>query len=76
MNAIKVDDASRIRLGVLKPGDYYEPDVVSPNEIRLRKVPAPAARKRMTVPEALRAIETSGLRFTAGWDELREETRG
>lgn len=75
MNAVQVDDASRIRLGILQPGDYYEPDVVSPVEIHLKKVPAPAARKRRTFTEAIQAIETSELRFTTGWDELRKETR-
>ena len=27
MNAVKVDSAKRIRLTVLTPGDYYEPEI-------------------------------------------------
>lgn len=27
MNAVKVDEARRIRLKVLNPGDYYEPEL-------------------------------------------------
>ena len=38
MNAIKVDDAHRIQLAVLAPGDLYEPEIVSPDEITLRRV--------------------------------------
>ena len=39
MNAIKVDDAHRIQLAVLAPGDLYEPEIVSADEITLRRVP-------------------------------------
>ncbi|MBI3850231.1 MAG: hypothetical protein HY298_08080 [Verrucomicrobia bacterium] len=39
MNAIKVDDAHRIQLAVLAPGDSYEPEIVSADEITLRRVP-------------------------------------
>ena len=74
-NAIKLDDTNRIRLGMLPLGDYSEPDVLSADEIRLKKVPTPEARKRMTFTEAMRAIETRDLRFTTSWDELRKETR-
>ena len=74
-NAIKLDDTSRIRLGMLPLGDYSEPDGLSADEIRLKKVPTPEARKRMTFTEAMRSIETRGLRFTTSWDELRKETR-
>ena len=38
MNAIKVDDAHRIQLAVLAPGDLYEPEIVSADEITLRRV--------------------------------------
>ena len=38
MNAIKVDDAHRIQLAALAPGDLYEPEIVSADEIMLRRV--------------------------------------
>jgi hypothetical protein len=57
MNAVKVDSAKRIRLTVLTPGDYYEPEVRGGDaeEITLRRMPPP--RRRFTRLEALRAIE-------------------
>jgi len=42
MNAVKVDEAHRIQLAVLSPGDLYEPEIVGPDEIKLRRVPASA----------------------------------
>src|ERR1035441_7840337 len=76
MNAVKVDSAKRIRLTVLTPGDYYEPEVRGGDaeEITLRRMPPP--RRRFTRLEALRAIEKSPLRFTHSWDQVKEETRG
>jgi hypothetical protein len=41
MNAVKVDDAHRIQLAVLAPGDLYEPEFVSPDEITLHRVSQP-----------------------------------
>lgn len=38
MNAVKVDEAHRIQIAVLAPGDLYEPEIVSPDEINLRRV--------------------------------------
>ena len=38
MNAVKVDEAHRIQIAVLAPGDLYEPEIVSPDEITLRRV--------------------------------------
>ena len=75
MNAVKVDSAKRIRLTVLTPGDYYEPEVRgrAAEEITLRRMPPP--RRRFTKVEALRAIEKSPLRFTHSWDQVKEETR-
>jgi hypothetical protein len=76
MNAIKVDNAHRIRLMVLRPGDYYEPEIDGPDQITLRRL-APAGRRgRITKSEALKAIERSPLRFTKSWDRVKEETRG
>src|ERR1035438_3949839 len=76
MNAVKVDSAKRIRLTVLTPGDYYEPEVRGGDaeEITLRRMPPP--RRRFTRLEALRAIEKSPLRFTHSWDPVKEEPRG
>ncbi len=73
MNAVKVDEAHRIQLDVLRPGDYYEPEARGKDELILRKVPAP--RLRLTYDEALAAIERSPLRFTGSWDEIKKETR-
>jgi hypothetical protein len=75
MNAVKVDSAKRIRLTVLTPGDYYEPEVRGGDaeEITLRRMPPP--RRRFTKLEALRAIERSPLRFSRSWDQVKEETR-
>jgi hypothetical protein len=76
MNAIKVDSARRIRLTVLTPGDYYEPEIRGPGaeDITLRRVTPP--RRPLTQAEALKAIEKSPLRFTKSWDQVKEETRG
>jgi hypothetical protein len=38
MNAVKVDEAHRIQIAALAPGDLYEPEIVSPDEITLRRV--------------------------------------
>ena len=74
MHAVKVDSARRIRLPVLTPGDYYEPEIQGRGrQITLRRLPPP--RKRWTREEALRAINKSPLRFTHSWDEIKRETR-
>jgi hypothetical protein len=75
MNAVKVDDASRIRLKVLKPGDYYEPEFVSADEITLRRVEPPRRGPKLTKNEALKAIRKSKLTFTRTWEIMRQETR-
>ena len=43
MSAVKVDEAHRIEVSVLRPGDYYEPEILGESEVPLRKVPPPAA---------------------------------
>ena len=75
MNAVKVDNAHRIRLMALKPGEYYEPEIrgADADEVTLRRLQPP--RKKMTKAQVLKAIARSRLRFTCGWDELRRETR-
>ena len=73
MIAVKVDDARRVRLPTLRPGDYYEPEFHGEDEVVLRKVIPP--RRKMTVAEALEAIRRSPLQFTKSWDEIKKETR-
>ncbi len=76
MNAVKVDEAHRIQLSVLKPGDLYQPEVrgLEADEITLRRL-KPATQRKMTKAEALKAIDSTPLRFGGTWDELRKETR-
>jgi hypothetical protein len=76
MDAVKVDEAHRIQLAVLKPGDVYEPEIHGPDadEITLRRLKQPRQRKR-TKAEALQAIDSTPLRFGGTWNELRKETR-
>ena len=73
MKAIKVDDAHRIRIPALRPGDYYTPEVLGGNDVLLRKVESP--RHGPTYAEAMAAIDSSPLRFTKSWDAIKEETR-
>ncbi len=73
MNAVKVDDARRVRLPTLRPGDYYEPEFHGEEDVVLRKVVPP--RRKMTQAEALEAIRRSPLKFTKSWDEIKRETR-
>ena len=75
MNAVKVDNARRIRLTALTPGDYDEPEVrgAKADEITLRRLRSP--KRRWSAEEVLRAIERSPLRFTRTWEELKKETR-
>jgi len=48
MNAVKVDEAHRIQIAALAPGDLYEPEIVSPDEITLRRVSESSAVSRPT----------------------------
>jgi len=75
VNAVKVDRARRIRLTVLTPGDYYEPEIRGPgaDAITLRRMPPP--RRRWTREEALQSINKSPLRFTHSWEQIKQETR-
>ncbi len=74
MYAVKVDAGKRLRLKVLRPGDYYAPEVLSLDQINFRRVPPPR-RPKLTKVQALAAIEKSRLRFTRTWDEVKAETR-
>lgn len=76
MYAVKVDKGKRVRLGVLRPGDYYEPDYASLDLIALRRVPPPRRVVKLTKAQALKAINKSRLRFTHTWDQVKAETRG
>lgn len=73
MNAVKVDEEKRIRLPMAQPGDYYAPEAHGENEIVLRKVSPPIAKR--TKAEILHALEMSPLRFECSWDELKKLTR-
>jgi hypothetical protein len=73
MNTVKVDDARRVQLPMLKPGDYYAPEMHGDDEIVLRKV-IPRHRKR-TKEEILSAMDQSPVNFTVSWDALKEEVR-
>jgi hypothetical protein len=75
MDAVKVDEEGRIRLRVLKPGDLYEPDFVSPDVITLRRVQDSASNPARTVDEVKQAIEASNVDFGATYDEIRSLTR-
>ena len=72
MDPIKVDESGSLRIGALVPGAYYQPEIVTPEEIKLRRIQAPAKMSRTAV---LKAIEKSSLRFTKNWAELKKETR-
>jgi hypothetical protein len=75
MDVVKVDETRRIRLKVLNPGDYYEPEFVSGDEITLRRVKPPKRRVKLTKAQALTAIRKSKLTFTRSWETMRRETR-
>jgi hypothetical protein len=74
MFAVKVDAGRRLRLKVLRPGDYYEPEILSLDQINFRRVPPPR-RPKLTKTQALAAIEKRRLRFTRTWDQVKAETR-
>ena len=52
-----------IQLDALVPGAFYQPEVIGPDEIKLRR------------DEVLRALQESSLCFTKSWDDLRRQTR-
>lgn len=72
MKAVKVDEARRVQLPMLTPGDCFTPHSVGANDILLRKVSEPP---RKTKAEVLAALDESPIRFTAGWDELKTTLR-
>lgn len=76
MNAVKVDAERRVQLSILRPGDLYEPEIRSADEIRLHRVQPRQRPSKLTRDEVLQALEASPLSFHGSWDQLREETRG
>jgi hypothetical protein len=75
MKPVRVGENGSVQLNVLVPGAYYEPEIISADEIKLRRVYPPGESKKMTRAEALKAIDESPLSFTRTWDELKRETR-
>jgi hypothetical protein len=75
MEPVKVDKDSSIRLAALVPGAYYEAEIVSSDEIKLRRVAAPQGQESKSREEVIRTIEQSPLRFTRSWEDLKRETR-
>ena len=75
VNAVKVDTARRIQLDILVPGDLYEPEIRSGDEITLHRIRPSQSPVKLTKAEARLAIEQSPLNFSGSWDRLREETR-
>ena len=73
--AVKVDIEGRIRLRVLKPGDYYEPAFISPDVITLRRVAGPEPRPPANAETVKQAILGSTLDLGASYDEIRMLTR-
>lgn len=61
MNAVKVDEAHRIQIAALAPGDLYQPEIVSPDEITLRRVSESSAAPR---PATVRFEKRGG--YTVG----------
>lgn len=75
MAAVKVDDRKRIRLPVLKAGDYYELELMTREFIALRRIRGAAGGTPMTAAQVRRTIRKSRLDFGAGYDEVRALTR-
>lgn len=72
---IVADDKKRIRIPAVHPRDVFHPETMTRNLIVLRRVEPPKPKRKMTRDEILRAIETSPIKFTTSWDELKEEIR-
>jgi len=69
MNAVKVDEAHRIQLSVLRPGDLYEPEVHGPNaeEITLRRL-EPASQQKIANGESIgRTARAEFEKLAAQW---------
>jgi hypothetical protein len=71
MNAVKADEAHGSQVSVLRPGDYYEPQLLGENEVLLRKAELP--RRRPAFAEAMAAFESSPLRVSKSCDESRRK---
>jgi hypothetical protein len=75
MDAVQVDQEGRIRLRILKPGDYYEPAFVSPDIITLRRLSTSAPPPSLSAAAVKQAVLGSTLDLGAGYDEVRAITR-
>jgi hypothetical protein len=75
MLTIRADDKKRIRIPAVHPRDVYHPETLTRDLIVLRRIEPPKPKKRMTRAETFYAIETSSLKVTKSWDELKAETR-
>jgi len=75
MDAVQVDPEGRIRLGVLNPGDYYEPTVISQDVITLRRVATPDPRRTPSAATVKRSILDSTVDLGVSYDEVRALTR-
>lgn len=65
MNAVKVDEAHRIQIAALAPGDLYEPEIISPDEIKLRR--APQSSDAASGPAKVRFVKENG--FTVAYTD-------
>ena len=72
---IITDDKKRLRIPAAHPRDVYHPETLTRDLIVLRRVEPPKPKKKMTREEVLRAIDTSPLKVTKSWDELKAEIR-
>jgi hypothetical protein len=75
MLTIRADDKKRIRIPAVHPRDVYHPETLTRDLIVLRRIEPPKPKKRKTRAETFHAIETSSLKVTKSWDELKAETR-
>jgi hypothetical protein len=75
MNAVKVDKQKRVRLKILTPGDYYQPDFSNPAIITLRRIEPPKPKAKMTAAEVRAALAKITVKAKASWDEIRKDTR-
>jgi hypothetical protein len=75
MITVRADDKKRLRIPAAQPRDVYHPETMTRDLIVLRRIEPPKPRKKMTREEVLRAIETSPLKVTKSWDELKAEIR-
>jgi hypothetical protein len=74
MRPVRVDENRGIRLEALSPGDVYQPEILSRDEIRLRRVESSVA-KPATREQALADMDRVEIKLRTNWDGLKRETR-